>query len=271
MRLAPFGRAALAAAAVLSVAAAPAGAYRYAPPEFGHCVRAARGESGPGFKDTGCTERVASGARYHWVSGPGSKTGFSASGSADLYQYSGSPRTHASPVVACSSSDTAGTFTGVASESVELVLSGCRMGSSSCQSAGEAAGVVRFAALEGLLTVGKRETWGEELIQWTPVVGETLASFECGSTSVLVTGGVLHQLKRDKMLTSETLQMKVGKEGIQTPSCRETLTEPGETYPGPTCPVPMVSIGAAPPAEGGLSISGTQTDEEQLEADMLLG
>lgn len=261
---------AVVATAAIVVAVAPGAAYAYTPAEFGRCVKDAKGESGAGFSDKACTNRVEAGGKYHWVPGPGPNNGFTATtGSVDLYQYSPAV-TKAVPVVECSSSRTTGSFTSATTESFSFVLSGCKMASLPCQSAGEAPGVVSFEPIVGLLTVSKFETWGEALVQWDAATGDTLASFECGSTSVQITGGLLHPITRNHMRDSERDRIVVGKEGLDTPDCRETYREPGEPYPGGTCPGPFVSIGGAEAAEGGLKMLGTQTDEERIEADTLL-
>jgi hypothetical protein len=239
-----------------------AGAWPYVTAEFGHCVKSARGEGGSGYHNAGCTEAVAEGAKYHWVSGPGSKRGFTANASGvDFYVFSGRYGLKATPKVECSSASTAGEYTSAKTESLTLALSGCRMASASCQSEAEPAGDVLFSPLEGLLIKSGKGYDGEALIRWSPAIGETLASFECGGTSVTLSDSILREIKRNKMVSAETEQFKVWKEGSQRPSCYEPCM-PGEQ--------PTTTIGDVAYEWSGLSMSGTQADEETIEADAVL-
>lgn len=262
MKLGRFLAAALLATAVASIWASSAGASSHAAPEFGRCVKNAKSEAGGGFANKGCSEAVESGAKYHWVAGPGVKPGFTASASGvDLYVYSGSYGRHATPSVECSTASTVGEYTSADSESLELTLSGCKMASASCQSEAAPAGEIVFDPLEGLLVISEREYWGEALVRWSPALGGTLASFECGGTSVTITGSILHPIVRNRMESSEREQLKVWKEGVQKPSCYE-LCGPGE--------LPATTIGGVTSEWSGLTMSGTQTNEEAIEADTLL-
>lgn len=242
-----------------------AAAARAAPPEFGHCVKNAKHEAGSGYANARCTEAVESGATHHWVPGPGAKPGFSASATGvDLYlvtKLSGV----AKPSIECASASVVGEFTSADTESAGLTLSGCKMASASCESEEAAPGEVVFSPLEGLLVMRVREFDGEALIRWTPAIGETLASFECGTTSVVISGGILHEIRRDQMVSGERERFRVWSEGLQRPSC----------YEGSPCELggvslPVTSIGGAPGKASGLSMLGTQTNEEAIEADTLL-
>jgi hypothetical protein len=261
-------RVAIVAAAVVATALVSAGTAsaisRFEPPQFGHCVKYPRGQSGSGYADSKCTGVVASGARYHWLAGPGPKPGFTAStGSVALTQWAGViTGKKAQPVLTCSASSATGEFTGTNSESIELTLTGCAMGSATCQSTGASAGEVQFAPLQGLLVTDKDEYWGVALVRWSPALGGALASFECAGTSVLIEGTILHAIKRDKALSSEAELLQVGKEGAQQPSCYEPLAcGNGEAWQDP-----FTSIGGAPAEFSGLSAVGTQSDEEAIEA-----
>jgi hypothetical protein len=68
---------ALLAACVLgAVTSANAYASEFKAPEFGRCIKTAKGFTGAGFSDAGCTSVVASDAKYEWQPGPGPKPGF---------------------------------------------------------------------------------------------------------------------------------------------------------------------------------------------------
>ena len=252
-------------ATVMAVACAVVSASAFAPPEFGRCIKNAKHEGGGGYSNSGCTAHVEEGAKYHWVSGPGAKRGFTASGGAvALYLYSGSYHVKANPTVECSAASTLGEYTSSNTESLEVTLTGCKMASATCQTEAAPAGEVLMTPLEGLLVVSKHEYWGEALIRWSPAIGETIANFECGGTSVAVSDSILHEIKRNKMVSSEAQDLKVSKEGAQKPGCYETIADSCEGK------YPLTSIGGAPGELSGLSISGTQTDEETLEANTLL-
>lgn len=254
--------AAVVASAAVLVPAAMAGA-TWAPPEFGRCVKYAKGQSGSGYDNATCTGKSTTGARFHWLAGPGPKPGFTAStGSVALSQWSGIiGQKSKGPALTCSASRTAGEFAGASSETLELTLAGCAMGSTGCQSAGAAAGEVRFTPLEGLLVVSKHEYWGEALVRWSPAIGDVLADFDCGATEVSIEGAILHTIRRDKMRDSEAESLKVGREGVQKPSCYEGAPCGEGGYQTPTA-----SIGGAGDLFSGLSATGTQTDEESIEA-----
>jgi hypothetical protein len=45
------------------------------PPEFGRCVKTAKGYAGYGYSDSGCTTAVAKDAKYEWIPGPNTEPG----------------------------------------------------------------------------------------------------------------------------------------------------------------------------------------------------
>ncbi len=257
MRRAGIAGALTAMIGILALGSGTAFAVRTFTPEFGRCVKVAKGMNVAGYSDHGCTKETASGAKYEWLPGPGAKPGFtaSASGVALTLQVA---KGHAHPSVECSTATTAGEFTGPFGESLSLTLTGCRMGSATCQSAGAAAGEVAFAPLQGKLVISKDESFGVPLVQWSPQLGETLAAFECGGVSVVISHSILHPIKADKMVSSETERLSVYHIGTQEPECYEPC-EAGEE--------PSTSIGGAPAVPSGLSMSGTQSNQEAIEAD----
>ncbi len=246
--------AALVAVSALA-AAAPAGAERIAP-EFGRCVKAPKGETAAGYSNSGCTTPVASGARYLWSAGPGAKAGFKGTtGSVGLTLYApGAKRVAAT--IQCSASKDSGEFTGTGGESLDLILTGCKMAAADCQSAGAATGEVAFLPLEGTPNVERSTEQGEALVRWSPVLGDTLASFECAGTEVTITASMLHAVRDDRMSSSEPEKLRTYKAGTQDPECGEPC-EPGEE--------PETSIGGSAATLSGLSATGAQTNEEKIE------
>ncbi len=236
-------------------AAAPAGAESIAP-EFGRCVKAPKGETGAGYYNPGCTTPAASGAKYHWLAGPGAKPGFKATTGTVALTLATPGVKHATPVIQCAASAASGEFTGVASESLELVLTGCKMSSADCESAGAAAGEIAFFPLEGTPNVARSTQRGEAFMRWSPAIGGTLASFECGGTEVTIAASMLHVVRDDKMVAAEPEKLRVYKAGTQEPECGEPC-EPGEE--------PETSIGGGPATLSGLAATGAQANEEKIE------
>ena len=245
----------VATAAFALGASAPAAAADHEA-QFGRCVKVAKGEAGAEYADSHCAAPAAEGAHYRWLAGPGSHAGFTASaGSVALTLYAANGR--AAPTVQCSAASTIGQFTGPTSETLSLTLTGCEMGSAQCASSGAASGEVAFSPLQGTLVISKPESFGEALVLWTPQLGETLASFECGTTAVTIEGGILHALKANKMLSSEAERLRTYKDGLQRPSCYEPCT---------TGEAPETTVGGVTAPFSGLSFTGTQKDEEAIEA-----
>jgi hypothetical protein len=248
------GIAVLTMAALALAISAPAGAESIAP-EFGRCVKAPKNETGGGYSDSHCNQPVGSGATYHWLAGPGAKAGFHAStGSVALTLNAGGGR--AQPAIRCSGSTTTGEFTSAATESLELVMTGCRMGAAGCQSEGAGAEEVAFSPLEGVPEVIRTTQQGEAVVRWAPAIGEVLASFECASTGVTITQSMLHVVRDDKSSKAEPEKFRVYKSGTQKPECAEPC-EPNEE--------PSTSIGGAPGALSGFAMVGSQTNEEGIE------
>lgn len=243
------------ASTIAAAAAGTAEAERIAP-EFGRCVKLAKGEAGPGYSDPGCTSSVSSGAKFRWLAGPGAKPGFGATtGQVALTRYR--PGVKAGQLdMSCSASSVSGEITGTASASIELVMTGCKMGSESCASAGAGTGEVAFVPLEGSPLVLRTSERGEALMRWSPALGETLASFECGGVAVTIGGSMLHPIRDDKMTSSEAERFRAHKEGTQNPECAEPC-EPGEQ--------PETSIGGAAPDLSGFEMAGAQSSDEKLE------
>jgi hypothetical protein len=249
--------------AVLAMCGTSAAVATAAPegPEYGRCVKAAGG--GAGYSDKGCTNAVASGAAYEWVSGPGAKAHFTESaGSATL-------ETHEGRQMTCSGMLESGEYTGVSSQSLTVTLTGCALGSTGCQS-GATVGEIVSEPLEGLLGNIKAESDpfnGQAGLELLAASGETLLSFECGGASVVVTGRDIHEVSVNKMRLSANekfaLYPKAHGAGVQNPECfDERIGDPLVTE---RCGILETSIDGGPPVQSGLKLQARLTNEEKLE------
>jgi hypothetical protein len=61
----------VAVAAACAIGAMTSAGASALPPEFGRCVKTVKGYMGFGYSDAGCTNGVASDAKYEWLPGPG--------------------------------------------------------------------------------------------------------------------------------------------------------------------------------------------------------
>ena len=213
---------AAAAACIMLAAAAPAGAERITP-EFGRCVKAPRGETGAGYSDSHCTKPVAEGAAFHWLAGPGAHPGFQASTGSVTLTLLSSGKGRPQPVIQCGGSKASGEFSGTATETLELALTGCKMSAAVCQSTGAAAGEVVFSPLEGAPEVIRSTEQGEAVIRWEPALGEVLASFECGGTPVTITQSMLHGVRDDRMSKLRTGEVPAAQQRHPGPRMCRTL------------------------------------------------
>jgi hypothetical protein len=249
--------------AVLALCGASAAVASATPegPEYGRCVKTTGG--GAGYADKGCTEAVASGAAYEWVSGPGAKAHFTQSAGSTTLE------THEGQQMTCSGMLESGEYTGVSSQSLSITFTGCELGSARCQS-GATAGEIVSEPLEGLLGNVKAESDpfnGQAGIELQPASGETLLSFECAGASVVVTGRDIHEVKANKMRSSANEKFKLepashGK-GEQAPECFDERT--GDPLVTERCGLLETSVDGGPPVQSGLKLQARLTNEEKLE------
>ena len=232
-------------------------------PEFGRCAKAEAVTEGKKavyhglYLTSACTaESGERTGKYEWTAGPGAKRRFTgANAKLTLETLSGSQ-------VVCSAGTNEGEYTGPKTETVALKLTGCAMGpkgaGASCQSSSAAAGEIQTAALQGNLDYIKEN---EEPA--TPVIGidlkaksgANLAVFECGGTTVSVSGSVIVPVTAiDKMVTAFKLKA-LAPAGHQSPEAFET---------GPSDTLTSTRSGGGP-EQAGLTVSATSTGEEPLE------
>jgi hypothetical protein len=253
----------LGAVAVLAMCGTSAAVATAAPegPEYGRCVKTTGG--GAGYSDKGCTNEVASGAAYEWVSGAGAKAHFTQSaGSATLETREGQQMT-------CAGMLESGQYTGASSQSLSITFTGCELGSAHCQS-GANAGEIVSEPLEGLLGNIKAESDpfnGQAGIELQPASGETLLSFECAGASVVVTGSDIHEVKANKMSLRGNEKFKLYPKahgaGDQNPECFDERT--GDPLVTERCGILDTSVNGGAPVQSALKLTAALTNEEKLE------
>lgn len=223
------------------------------PPEFGRCVKVAKGAGK--YSSSGCTS-LGGTAGYEWSTGAledAFTTGL-ASGSVTFETTGGSK-------VSCTGETGAGQYTGAKTVGSETItLTGCSRGGEKCSSASAAAGEIVSSSLEGTLGVEKlgasaaKNKIGLDLFP----VGKagSVMEFSCGSTSVTVQGSVIVPLKADKMSFTQALKFKAAK-GKQKP----------ERFVAGAKDVLEASFNHEALVQVGLTLTVTQTGKEALEVN----
>lgn len=222
-------------------------------PEFGRCVKVAKGTGAYG--NSACT--TAGGTKgYAWQSGV-VKSGFRtviATGTTVLLE-----TTTKGPKVICTSESGSGTISGPKSVSgVVLVLTGCAQNGTKCKSAGAAEGEVSSLSLNGALGVMKLGTTpaaNKIAMDLYPAEGSGKAmEFTCGTASEVVRGSVIVPVTANKMTTSYVLAFAESK-GKQLP----------ESFLGMPKDVLESSLNGASYLQTGLKAKLTMTTEETVE------
>jgi hypothetical protein len=232
------------------------------PPEFGRCVKLAKGVIGS-YSTAACTApATAEKFSFEWSQGPGSNAKFTTKikelTTTTIETVGGATR------IVCSGQTGTGEYTGrKAVGNVVLTLTGCELSGSKCTSEGAEEGVVRTSVLEGSLGVTKKAepaTKTKIAIDFFPVVeAGTVMSFSCGATPVTVTGSVLVPVTANAMKLSATLKF-VAKSGKQNP----------EKFEGAPAAVLMVAVGEGAPVRAGLTLTTVQSNEEKIEANTVV-
>lgn len=223
-------------------------------PEFGRCVKVAKGTGAYGSAT--CT--VPGGTKsYEWA--PGAvKTHFA------LKLKEGVPtlETVKGQKVLCTGASGTGMYTGAHTVGhVELVLTGCELSKTKCATAGAPnEGEIATSLLEGRLGVISRGTTtaqnkiGLDL----RAAGVThVADFSCRGSTGVVAGSVIVPVSANKMLSSSSLLFAAGTKGRQKP---EAFVE------GPK-DVLEVSLGGLPFEAAALKAKLVQSSEEAIEVN----
>jgi hypothetical protein len=119
--------------------------------------------------------------------------------------------------VACTASTSKGEISSASTaQNIEVTFTGCKafFGLVSCNTSGQAAGVVKTNVLHGTLVYLSGSTKGLLL---KPKSGTTFATLECGGTTITVTGEVLGKLVQVSH-TEWTLHFEMVEKGHQNPA-----------------------------------------------------
>jgi hypothetical protein len=258
-----LGSVGLCMAAAVAICAATAASASAVAPQFGRCVKTKAG--GGGYANAQCTETVSTGAGYEWLSGPGSSAQFTASAGRAALETSGGEK------VECGTTSGAGEYTGLQTEELTITFTGCKLSGVACQS-GATAGEIVSSPLEGLLGLVKRESEpisNEVGIGYYPPSGEAFAQFECGSTTVLVSGSVIHQVKVNKMLSHENQKFKLQRgrsnAGEQKPECFDAEWE--DPLIAERCGVLGASVNGSASVQTGLTWPSALSNAEKIEVN----
>lgn len=257
-----LGTVALVMATALAICAAAATSALAVAPQFGRCVKTKAG--GSGYSNAQCTTAVSSAAKYEWLSGPGAKAHFSSSaGSADLETTTGAK-------VECGSTSSAGVYTGLQTQQLTITFTGCKLAAVACQS-GATAGEIVSAPLQGRLglVLTEAEPMSNEAgIGLYPPAEEPFAQFECGSTTVTITGSTIHQVKVNKMLLSENQKFRLWRAGEQRPESFDTPWEDPLIVEANA--LLETSINGSATVQTGLLWPSALTNEEKIEVNTVV-
>lgn len=191
-------------------ATSPADLFGYAgtPPEFGRCVKVAKGAGG--YSSAACT-LVKAGGSYEWEPGV-AKGGLTIDGGAATLE------TTAKQSVKCTAEAASGTYSGTRSvANVQLTFSGCKQGAATCTSPSAASGRIVTSALQGEL-VWENKAKRKVALDLFPLAPEgSVAAYTCGTAPYEVQGSLLVPEKAGKMALSATLKITQSR-GKQKPS-----------------------------------------------------
>jgi hypothetical protein len=238
---------ALAAAVFASAAAAEA-------PEFGRCVKVAKGTGA--FKSGRCTE-TAAGGKFEWIPGPGPNNKFTlADKAAAVITFASVP----GEVTRCTGLSGSGEYSGSKTVgNITVTLTGCNSGGLTCFS-GHTAGEVVLNTLEGELgVIAKGETPIKDTVglDLFPVGNRegVVSSFKCTEAlKVQFRGSVI--IKVPTKISAPTTTLKaIEKKGVQKP----------ERFEGAPRDVLESSYQSLPFTQAGLAAMLVRTNEEKIE------
>ncbi len=230
--------------------AGSASLFRYvlsAAPEFGRCVKVAKG-TGKYSSGTCVTEKA--GSSNEWIPGV-EKKHFTLAGEEGVLETVGKSN------VTCKAETGTGEYNGTKEVADTVIkLKECARSGAKCKSAGAAEGEIVSKSLEGALGWEEYETASVALnLQPTGEVGPLL-EFVCGATSVAVQGSVIVPVKANKMVGAATLKFAATK-GKQKP----------EAFEGEAGDVLETSFSGGAFEQTGLTVTLTQTNEEEVEVN----
>jgi len=219
-----------------------------APPEFGRCVKVAKGTGE--FKTAAC-DSLEAGGSYEWVAGTeAARSHFSAAGGSATLESVG----HAK--VVCSAVSGSGEFSGTREfDDVVLRFTGCEGLGHKCTSPSASEGELVSGALEGELGWEAEAKHKVALALQAP--SGAMLSFSCGGEAVTVTGSVLGSIKADGAPSLASKVVYKAAKGKQKP----------EGFEGGAKAVLSSTFGAGSAEQTGLTLKLTLTGEEKLEVN----
>jgi alpha-tubulin suppressor-like RCC1 family protein len=224
-------------------------AFRYVPvgaPEFGRCV-GVTAETGK-FSSAKCTKEKAKGS-FEWLAGV-VKTHFTLSGG------EGKLVTLAGKKVICTGETGGGEYNGTKdTRAVQFQLTGCVLEGNKCTTTGATEGEIKTTTLTGALGWKSAET-SSPALDLAAAEGEPIAEFQCGSKTAVVRGSVIVALNANEMALAPTLKYSApgGKQNI-------------ENLEGEPTDVLETSLNGAAFEQTGLTVTTTQTNEEEVEVN----
>ncbi len=233
-----------------SSSAADVFGYAHTPPEFGRCVKVAKGS---GRYSSGTCTLTSTGGAYEWE--PGAvKSAFTTSGKVSTLE------TVTKLVVKCTAESSSGSYRGPRGlANVLVTFAGCKRVTTACSSPGSAPGEIVSEQLDGALEWESRSAKKVVLDLYSSQQEGLVARFACGAGSYEVQGSLLVPEKVGRMSLSSTLKVAQSK-GKQIPSFYEN---------GAGAPVGdalETSLAGESFAQTGLAIStDVQTNEEPIE------
>ena len=167
--------------------------------------------------------------------------------------------------VTCGGVTSAGEYTGVKTVgNLTTTFTECAIAGFSCQSAGAEEGEIATNTLDGSLGVVQKEepltkTKVKIGLDLYPAEGSVVAEFSCDGVPIVVTGSVIHEVKANKMVLTETEKFTQSK-GKQKP----------EKFEGQPADVFETSLSGGPNVQSGLMLKGELTNEEKIEVNTVV-
>ena len=226
------------------------------PPEFGRCVKGAKGAGW--FRSANCTAALAGGS-YEWLPGPGASNQFTTRSKAGTFVVLS--ETVGGSRLTCAGQTSTGEYSGA--EGVSNVLwrfTGCESSGGRARSPGQPEGVVVSKPLEGSLgviksgTTAKQNKLGLDLLPQEP--GAAVMEFAVAGLAFVVKGSVIVPVTANKMQSTSTVKFAQAK-GKQKP----------EQFEGVPKDVLEMSENGQPFEQDGLALEVDQTNEEAMEAN----
>jgi hypothetical protein len=226
------------------------------PPEFGRCVKLAKGVKGTFATATCTTPATAEKFSFEWQQGPGANRHFTAVIKPTTLAIL---ETVTKRKIECTGATAAGEYTGRRTVGgVSVTLTGCSLLGTKCSSTGAAEGELVSSALEGQIGIEKTSSEAVKnkvALDLFPVgVTGPVTEFTCGSTTAVIDGSVLAQLVSNKMFVKDTLKY-VETSGKQKP----------EQFEGVPKDVLSMSLAEAPFEQTGLKLTLNRTNDEAIE------